>query len=160
MKICWVSKQTTVIWIFHSIIFFTRVHTMSGIRFFYRAKIWGHPCKYFLSVFANILRDSGAADEVINVNRDKDVQKRLLAEYRVISDALDRLGHGYEAVEDSIRRMHQEFPSIIRCIFLRTSWAKLQCLKISFFFFSFFLLTTLLKFSYFIDLNHISSHNW
>ena len=60
------------------------------------------------------MRDSEAADEVINIRKDKEVEKRLLAEYRVISDALDRLGHGYEKVEDSIRRMHQEFPAIIR----------------------------------------------
>lgn len=70
--------------------------------------------EYIYKVFANILRDSGAADEVIELSKDEKVEKRLLTEYRVISDSLDRLGHGYEMVEDSIRKMHQEFPLIIR----------------------------------------------
>ena len=65
-------------------------------------------------MFSNILRDSGGADKIINVSKDKTAEKRLLTEYRVISNALDRLGHGYEAVEYSIRRMNEEFPLIIR----------------------------------------------
>ena len=65
-------------------------------------------------MFSNILRDSGAADKVIDVSKDQKAEKRLLAEYRVISNALDRLGHGYEAVEYSIRRMNEEFPLMIR----------------------------------------------
>ena len=65
-------------------------------------------------MFSKISRDSGAADEVIDFRQDRKVEKRLLTEYRVISDALDRLGHGYELVEESIRKMNQEFPLIIR----------------------------------------------
>ena len=66
-------------------------------------------------MFSKISRDSGATDQVIDFRQDRKVEKRLLTEYRVITDALDRLGHGYEAVEDSIRKMNQEFPLIIRC---------------------------------------------
>ena len=51
---------------------------------------------------------------MVNVSKDKNVEKRLLAEYRVISDALQRLEHGYETVTESIRRIQQEFPLIIR----------------------------------------------
>ena len=60
------------------------------------------------------MRDSGAADKVIDVSKDKEVEKRLLTEYKVISDSLDRLEHGYEAVETSIKQMHEEFPNILR----------------------------------------------
>ena len=67
-----------------------------------------------IPVFSKISRDSGATDEVIDFRQDRKVEKRLLTEYRVISDALDRLGHGYELVEESIRKMNQEFPLIIR----------------------------------------------
>ena len=67
-----------------------------------------------ISVFSKISRDSGATDQVIDFRQDRKVEKRLLTEYRVISDALDRLGHGYELVEESIRKMNQEFPLIIR----------------------------------------------
>jgi hypothetical protein len=70
--------------------------------------------KLVFLVFAMVLRDSGAADGVIDYNKNKEVEQRLLAEYRVISDALDRLGHGYESVENSIRQMEEEFPNIIR----------------------------------------------
>lgn len=65
-------------------------------------------------MFAGIFRDSGAADEIGDIAKDTDVEQRLLTEYRVISDALDRLGHGYEAVEGSIRQLHEDFPLIIR----------------------------------------------
>ena len=65
-------------------------------------------------MFANILRDSGAADKVIDVSKDKDVEKRLLTEYKVITAALERLGHGYESVDNSIHRMIEEFPNVLR----------------------------------------------
>ena len=45
-----------------------------------------------ISVFSKISRDSGATDQVIDFRQDRKVEKRLLTEYRVISDALDRLG--------------------------------------------------------------------
>ena len=48
------------------------------------------------------------------MSEDKEVEKRLLTEYRVISSALDRLENGYEAVETSIKQMHEEFPNILR----------------------------------------------
>ena len=35
-------------------------------------------------------------------------------EYKVITAALERLGHGYESVENSIQRMIEEFPNILR----------------------------------------------
>ena len=69
---------------------------------------------FIILVFSKISRDSGATDQVIDFRQDRKVEKRLLTEYRVISDALDRLGHGYELVEESIRKMNQEFPLIIR----------------------------------------------
>ena len=72
------------------------------------------PSNSTFSVFSNILRDSGAADGIGDLSQDKAVEKRLLAEYRVISAALDRLGHGYENVEAAIRDMQSEFPTIIR----------------------------------------------
>ena len=51
---------------------------------------------------------------MIDFRQDRKVEKRLLTEYRVISNALDRLGHGYELVEESIRKLNEEFPLIIR----------------------------------------------
>ena len=51
---------------------------------------------------------------MIELRKDKELEQRLLAEYRVISNALDRLGHGYEAVEKSIRKMQEEFPLVVR----------------------------------------------
>ena len=74
-------------------------------------------CQIFLillSVFSKLSRDSGATDQVIDFRQDRKVEKRLLTEYRVISNALDRLGHGYELVEESIRKLNEEFPLIIR----------------------------------------------
>ena len=47
---------------------------------------------FIISVFSKISRDSGATDQVIDFRQDRKVEKRLLTEYRVISDALDRLG--------------------------------------------------------------------
>jgi len=70
--------------------------------------------EYIYKVFSKISRDSGATDQVIDFRQDRKVEKRLLTEYRVISSALDRLGQGYELVEDSIRKMNEEFPLIIR----------------------------------------------
>ena len=47
---------------------------------------------FIILVFSKISRDSGATDQVIDFRQDRKVEKRLLTEYRVISDALDRLG--------------------------------------------------------------------
>ena len=69
---------------------------------------------FLLSVFSKLSRDSGATDQVTDFRQDRKVEKRLLTEYRVISNALDRLGHGYELVEESIRKLNEEFPLIIR----------------------------------------------
>ncbi len=62
---------------------------------------------------STILRESGA-DGIPNVGGENEVEQRLLAEYRVISEAMNRLGHGYETVEAAIRDMQEEFPLIIR----------------------------------------------
>ena len=52
----------------------------------------GYVTTFILPVFSKISRDSGATDEVIDFRQDRKVEKRLLTEYKVISDALDRLG--------------------------------------------------------------------
>ena len=52
----------------------------------------GYITKFILPVFSKISRDSGATDQVIDFRQDRKVEKRLLTEYKVISDALDRLG--------------------------------------------------------------------
>lgn len=70
--------------------------------------------EYMYKVFAHVFRDSGASNKVTRVGQDGDIERRLLAEYRVISDALDRLGHGYETVEASIHAMQLEFSTTIR----------------------------------------------
>ena len=49
-----------------------------------------------------------------NVAENTDLDRRLLAEYKVISDALDRLGKGYESVEETVGKMQRELPYTIR----------------------------------------------
>ena len=55
-----------------------------------------------------------------NVADNSDLDKRLLAEYRVISSALERLEKGYESVEQNIALLQQRLPQTVRCVFLTT----------------------------------------
>ena len=49
-----------------------------------------------------------------NVADSTDVDKRLLAEYKVISSALGRLEQGFESVEQNIALLQQRLPQTIR----------------------------------------------
>ena len=49
-----------------------------------------------------------------NVADSADVDKRLLAEYKVISSALERLEKGFESVEQNIALLQQRLPQTIR----------------------------------------------
>ena len=47
LKNCFASEKTTIIWIYHPKIFFPRMHTVSGIWFLNRNKIYCHPCSSY-----------------------------------------------------------------------------------------------------------------
>ena len=66
--------------------------------------------------------DSGATNLLGNVADNSDLDKRLLAEYRVISSALERLEKGYESVEQNIALLQQRLPQTVRCAFHQPLW--------------------------------------
>ena len=52
-----------------------------------------------------------------NIAENTDLDRRLLAEYKVISSALERLEKGYESVEQNIALLQQRLPQTVRYFF-------------------------------------------
>ena len=72
--------------------------------------------EHIYKVFAHIFQDSGLSDADILGQKERELEAELLAEYRVITGALDRLAQSNEQLQLTIYNLQRNLPQLIRSV--------------------------------------------